>query len=134
MKFKTWIVLAVMAALSACSTSDSKLIGKWAFPGGSRMFEFKSDGTMTELSRMRSITIKGSGNWEATRDTLTWTETTVEIVSAQSDVPEVQQANSRLAETFKKPHRWLYTMPDMNTLKLTGADGTILPLVRVPGD
>src|SRR6187200_822001 len=62
------------------------------------------------------------------------TETTVEVGGAHSNVPEVQQANSRLAETFKTPHKWLYTMADKNTLKLTGADGTLLPLVRVPSN
>lgn len=137
MKCKTWIVVALTAALGACSTPSTKLVGKWAMPGGSRLFEFTSDGTMTELSTVslrNPITIKGSGTWEATEDALTWSQTTVDVDSAQSDVPEVQQANSRLAETFKTPKKWLYTMPDKNTLKLTGADGTVLALVRVPND
>ena len=51
MKCKTWIMVAVLATLSACSTPGSKLVGKWAFPGGSRAFEFKTDRTMTNGRR-----------------------------------------------------------------------------------
>ena len=127
MKGKAWIMVVVLATLSACSAPGSKLVGKWVGPMGSRAFEFKSDGTMTELSQAMSLTIKGSGKWEATEDTLTWTETTVEVVGAEG------VSTSALEETFKKPHKWLYTMPDKNAMKLNGADGTLL-LTRVPND
>src|SRR5258705_371233 len=113
MRCKTWFMLAVLAVLPACSAPGSKLVGKWALPGGSRAFEFKSDRTMTELSKVLSFTIKGSGKWEASEDTLTWTETTVEGAGP---------ADSALEQLWTKPHKWLYTMSDKNTLKLTGSD------------
>jgi hypothetical protein len=129
MKCKTWFMVAVLATLSACSTPGAKLVGKWVGPLGSRTFEFKSDGTMTELSKPMYFVVNGSGAWGATEDTLTWTETTVEVAGAVGGA-----STSALEESFKKPNKWLYTMPDKNTMKLNGADGTVLQLVRVPND
>jgi len=148
---ETWVLVAALAALSACTPASSRLAGKWAVPEGDRAFEFKSDGTMTELSKVGlryPITIKGSGTWNATKDTLTWTEATVEMSSplpegvsaedwekAQTALgDQLKKANASLEEEWKKPKKWLYAMPDKNTMKLTGEGGTILPLVRVPND
>jgi hypothetical protein len=43
-------------------------------------------------------------------------------------------STSALEESFKKPHKSLYTMPDKNTMKLTSSDGFVSTFVRVPKD
>jgi hypothetical protein len=94
-----------------------------------RVIELKTDGTMTDRSPTRLLTIKGSGTWKATGDTLTWTETTVQVGGAPEGV-----STSALEESFKTPNKFLYTMADRNTMKLTSSDGFISTFVRVPND
>ena len=84
------------------------------------------------MSGQLSTRSKGQARGSDRGYAVTWTETTVEFEGSYMNSP--LEKGGKFEEALKKPHKWLYTMSDKNTMRLTGSDGTVLPLVRVPND